>query len=256
MENIRYYPVIDNKPSTEKIRAQIQAQLWTNMILTDNIDDANAILVGWWDGFMLDTIKEYCHLNKIFVWMNYGTLWFLLNKIQTIEELPKTIQELDIIEEVTPKVTINTEDGSQYVTYAINDVVIGKHVLDYFHFDVHHGNEQKSIKWSAFIVSTGIGSTWYRLGNWGGIIPLHSKLRGIMWLAAKPFEYNWIAPCRIHITTHGKQLPDIGVDGYGPGFHKNISDVIIESDWTSIKLWFTKEEEFETRRHLMANQKL
>ncbi len=46
MENIRYYPVIDTKPSTEKIRAEIKAQLGSNMMITENIDEANAILVG------------------------------------------------------------------------------------------------------------------------------------------------------------------------------------------------------------------
>ena len=66
--------------------------------------------------------------------------------IQTIEELPKTMQELDIIEEVTPKVTINTEDGEQHVTYAINDIVIGGHILDYFHFDVNYDSERISAK--------------------------------------------------------------------------------------------------------------
>ncbi len=56
------------------------------------------------------------------------------------------MQELDIIEEVTPKVTINTEDGEQHVTYAINDIVIGGHILDYFHFDVNYDSERISAK--------------------------------------------------------------------------------------------------------------
>lgn len=225
-------------------------------MITENIDEANAILVGWWDGFMLDTIKKYCQHNKVFVGMNYGTLWFLLNNIQTIEELPKTMQELDIIEEVTPKVTINTEDGEQHVTYAINDIVIGRHILDYFHFDVNYDSERISAKWSGFIVTTAIGSSAYWLWNWWGILPLNSKIRGIMWLAAKPFTHKHIKPSRIHIATLGKQLPDIGVDGYGPWFHKNVSDVIIEPDGTTIKIGFTKQEEFWAKRLIIANQKL
>jgi len=255
MENLRYYPIIDHKPNTEKIRAEIQAQIWTNMMLTENIDEANAILVWWWDGFMLDTIKQYCHLNKIFVGMNYGTLWFLLNNIQTIEELPKTIQELDIMEEVTPKVTINTEDGEQHVTYAINDIVIGG-IFDSFNFDVRYGNEKISAEWSGLIVATAIGSSAYRLSNGWPLLPLNSKIRGIMWLATRPFNYFWFKTCRIHITTHGKKLPKIAVDGYGPGFHQNMTDIIIEPDGTSVRIWFTKQEEFVEKRLMLARQKL
>lgn len=58
------------------------------------------------------------------------------------------MEELDIIEEVTPKVTITTQDGEEHLTHAINDIVVGGHVLDYFHFDVNYGNEQISAKGS------------------------------------------------------------------------------------------------------------
>lgn len=49
MENLRYYAVMDEKPSTTIIRKQIEAQLAQNMMFTDNIDEANAILVGGGD---------------------------------------------------------------------------------------------------------------------------------------------------------------------------------------------------------------
>lgn len=257
METLRYYPIIDTKPNTEKIRKQVQAELWKNMLFTDDINQANAILVCWWDWFMLDVIKEHCQTkDKVFVWMNYGTLGFLLNNIQDIAELPKTKEELDIIKEIIPKVTIQCENGDKHTTHAVNDIVIGQSIFDYYSFDIQYWRENRHIKWTGMILSTPIGSSAYRLGNWWQIMPLNSEIRGIMWIASAPFKYEYLIPQHTQITVQGKTLPDIWIDGYGRGYFQNAKKVTIEPNGTNIEIWFLKKEQFDRKRLLLATQKL
>lgn len=45
MEKIKYYPLIDEKPNTQKIKEYIQSHIAEDLLFTENLDDANAILV-------------------------------------------------------------------------------------------------------------------------------------------------------------------------------------------------------------------
>jgi len=257
METLRYYSVIDNKPDTEKIRKEVEEELWNNLLFTNNIKEANAILVCGWDGFMLDVIKEHCHnKDKVFVWMNYGTLGFLLNNISTIAQLPKTKEELDIIKEIIPKVTIQCEDGQKHTTHAVNDIVIWHSIFDYYGFDIQYWREHRQLKWTWMILSTPIGSSAYRLGNGGQIMPLNSEIRGIMWLAAAPFKHEYLIPQIVEITPKWKTLPDVGVDGYGNSYYSKAKKITVEPNGTRIQIWFLKEEQFERKRLLLTKQKL
>ena len=139
---ILYYPILDtNRPRAQALQQQIEGWLY-NTLITDDESKANAYLVWWWDGFMLDTIKKQYDFskspedNKLFFWVNCGTLWFLLNDI-TIQDIPKNVEELEVLKANLMKVEIVKNDSSTEIKYAINDVVVWGNMLDYFKFDIN-----------------------------------------------------------------------------------------------------------------------
>lgn len=62
----------------------------------------------------------------------------------------------------------------------VNDLVIGKGILDYFYCTVQTNEQTYHIQGTALILATAIGSTAYWLSNGGPVIPLSSNVRGIM----------------------------------------------------------------------------
>ena len=58
MDKVLYYPVIDEKRSKwKKLIEKLKSWFFKNIV--SDIDKSNAILVGWWDGFMIHTMKKY-----------------------------------------------------------------------------------------------------------------------------------------------------------------------------------------------------
>lgn len=123
------------------MKAQIESGFYKDLI-TDDESKANAYLVGGGDGFMLDAMKRKYDFsrspedNKLFFGVNCGTLGFLLNDLQGVERLPRTREEIDIVKGYIMQVEILKKDTSKEIRYAINDVVVGGNVLDYFKFFV------------------------------------------------------------------------------------------------------------------------
>ncbi len=257
-----YYPVLDAaRDQSTEIQKQINAQLSDVLQITDNIDKANALLIWWGDGFMLDMIKKYYDFNKsneenkIFVGWNCGTLWFLLNNIDTVKDLPNRLDDVDIIEAKAMKVDILTKDYQNEIKYAINDIVIWWNILDYFNFKIKGKDIDKSFWWTGMITSTAIWSSAYRLANGWPLIPVDSHLWWVMWLASKPFNYNILKPDIIKITPTWRTEIMAGIDGYG-GKIDNVKQITISPSDHNIKLWFLKNDAFESKRLLIANEKL
>jgi hypothetical protein len=59
-----------------------------------------------------------------------------MNDIKTIDDIPKSFDDLNIRNTAFIKAEIEFEDGSKKVAYAANDICIGNSVLDYYNFDV------------------------------------------------------------------------------------------------------------------------
>lgn len=129
---------------------------------------------------MLHMLKEYQHYELPFVGVNFGRLGFLMNDITDYTALPKDMDQLDFVTEQLPHVTAIDAAGKEYATSMVNDLVIGKGVLDYLYCTVQTSEKTYHIQGTALILSTAIGSTAYWLSNGGPIIPLSSNLRGIM----------------------------------------------------------------------------
>lgn len=88
-----------------------------------------------------------------------------MNTITDYDLLPDSIIDLDIITENLPHITMTDAENKTHTCNAINDVIIGKNLIDYFTFQVSTASRSQTIKGSGLILTTPIGSTAYRLSN-------------------------------------------------------------------------------------------
>ena len=252
MDKILYYPVIDEKRAKwKKLMEKIKSWCFKNIVYDFN--KANVILVWWGDWFMIHAMKKYFDSWKLFFGLNCGTLWFLLNDFDS--ELPKKKQDIDIVRWHCVKVEVTTNNGKKYDLYAVNDIVIWWNILDYFSFDIQSQDFSKKVKWTWLIISTVLWSSGYRLSNWWPIMPMTSKLLGIMWIAAKPFNYHLIKYQNIKITPIGRMPFLVWVDGYS-GKIENVKEVVISPSTKYVDLWFVKDYDFDSKRINLSNHKL
>lgn len=259
MEKIKYYPLIDEKPNTQKIKEYIQSHIAEDLLFTENLDDANAILVWWGDGFMLDMIKKYISSGKPFVGINYGTLWFLLNNIKDFADIPTDFSQLELVHEKTPSVEIIDSAWQSHHNHVINDVILwGKQwILDFFGFHVYNDEWiDMHIKGTGLFVSTPIWSTAYRLKSWWPVMPLNSELWGVMGVCSMPFHHKIIEPQELTIDVTSKSSAITWVDGFGNGYYPDVRKVIIRKSEQWLTLGFRKEEQFAKKRILIAQNTL
>lgn len=198
---ITYFPVFS---PTDKAKAWYNKLLADNeIILADAPEKADYILVWGGDGFMLDAIKKYMSFGKPFFWVNCGTLWFLLNQVTNPSKLPRKKSEISTVSPAIIEVQLENTTGQKYTTICINDIMIWGNILDYYTFTVWSAKRKQHIKWSGFVISTSVWSTAYWLNLGWPLIPLHSKLRGTIWVAARPFQYKIMKPQKLTIKIDG-----------------------------------------------------
>ena len=250
---ITYFPVFS---PTDKAKAWYNKVLAdTEIILADTPEKADYILVWGGDGFMLDAIKKYMSFGKPFFWVNCGTLWFLLNQVASPSKLPHKKSEITTVSPAIIEVQLENNAGNKYSTVCINDIMIWGNILDYYTFTVWSAKRKQAIKWSGFVISTSIWSTAYWLNLWWPLIPLHSKLRGAIWVASRPFQYKVMKPQKMTIKIEWRSSTLIWIDWYANSF-RNITKITCTPSKQTISLWFFKWSDFETKRLYIAEQKL
>ena len=260
MENLLYYPILDlNRPKANELKQQIESWLYDNLI-TDDEHKANAYLVGGGDGFMLDTVKKNYNFdkspeeNKLFFWINCGTLGFLLNDI-SLDTLPLHINDIDVIKAHMMQVDMVTKDGKYERRYALNDIVVWGNILDYYKFQIDAEHLHRKFHGTGIMMSTALWSTAYRMNNWGPLMPASSLLRGISGISSLPFDHKIITPETLQISISWRTPAMVGVDGYG-GKVENVDHIIVSPTDHYTKVAFIKDTPFDTKRILLAEQKL
>jgi len=88
-----------------------------------------------------------------------------MNTISNYDDLPTSLDQYTIITEKLPHITMEDTDGNIHTCNAINDIIIGKKLIDYFSFHVQTETESYTIKGTGLILSTPIGSTAYWHSN-------------------------------------------------------------------------------------------
>jgi len=242
-----FFPLLSPHKNTKSLQDYIASH---PARFTDDVTQATAILVAGGDGFMLHSIKLYHQHQLPFIGVNFWTVGFLMNHIDTYDLLPDDIAQYTLIQQTLPSVTMHDDTGNTHHCHAINDIIIGKNLIDYFHFDIHSDSINKTIKGTGLILSTPIGSSAYRYKNGWPIIDLDSNTRGLMGIATLPFHHTQITPQTITIAINGKKPADIGIDGYS-GLHTNIIKLIIKTSPQIISLAFLPDQNLHHKRQLL-----
>jgi len=251
-----YLPIIDQRASCKLLKKNTSGAWETSETsFTDSIEQANAILVGGGDGFMIKTIKQFHHYQLPFVGINCGTLWFLLNQETDIQKLPQRKEDLTISTAHLIEVEITTKDGSIHKDIAINDVSIGNTIMDYIRMDIAAGKRSEKVEGTGMVIANAIGSTAYTLKLWVPLIPLESNLLCIAGIATNPFRYHFIQNETIHIDCKARTSIKCSCDGHS-NVYDDVIHISIKLSEKTVQLGRFANEDFKNKRLLSAAQKL
>jgi len=147
-----------------------------------------SVIVLWWDGTMLRSIKQYYHLNLPFLWINLWNKWFLLNKKNYITKKSKFIKSyFPII-----KATVTTWKN-KYSDIFFNEINITAWWWKMLDLDIILSNKNKiNIKWDWILICTPAGSTGYNSSLRWPIIPHNVSALAITPKA--PWHPRWQHP--------------------------------------------------------------
>ena len=145
-------------------------------IKPNRLVDADLLIVIGGDGFMLQTLKRYRKLKKIFYGINSGSYGFLMNKFSS-KNMIKNLFKAKMIS-ISPLEMIVKNNKKQIKKYlAINEVSILRQSRQAASLLIKHGSKQiiKKLVSDGVLVSTPAGSTAYNLSVHGPILSLNSK---------------------------------------------------------------------------------
>lgn len=249
--DLKHFTLYSESESCNIARWNYEKFFQDNLQIVDNIQNADSIMVRWWDGFMLHSIKDYLDMNKIFLGINCWTLWFLMNDLDKFD----IKDEIKIFQANLLEVEIYNKKGNKKIAYALNDIVIGKNVLDYYTFEITWQSYCQKIEGTGLIISSPIWSTAYRLAQGWPIMPLKANMWGIMWIASHPFGYKLIAPQEIEIKINWKQTALAGIDWYA-WYHENVVKLVIRPTDKFVEMWFLRSQDISTKRLFLAEKKM
>lgn len=217
---------------------------------------ADLIIVLWWDGTMLEAVQALHHYNKTFFGVNCGTLWFLLNDIKSVTEIPTSIEWLQLITEPFLQATIETTAWEIHDTIlAVNDIVINPHLHYYPQFIIEKNWQPiKTLQGSWLIITSAIWSTWYRANFDGPLIPTWQDNIWLMWNGTGGFKYSlmkWPYPYTINIVA--RTPIDAYIDGTFSIF-KDISSITYTPSQKTFTLAFSHKDFHEKRLQLHSSK--
>lgn len=231
-----YYPIFPDRviPGAGRgndVRIWVERFLLPAGIVTMDEKAANAYLVVGGDGTLMTGVRKKIDKGKIFVGVNRGTLGFLLNPIDQINDIPLLMSQINAIELGLIEVVFTTNDGEDLRFYAFNDVIIGADIADYITFEIagslRHFPTRK-VAGNGVIVSTPQGTTAYALKARGtnALLPLDSKNWQITGVATGPYPCDQVTPQEITIDVHSRGLVNGYADGHGQAV-KGITRAVI-----------------------------
>ena len=168
-----YMPFLlsDKNDRSKKIRSLIKKQIETTTIKKSKI-----IIVIGGDGFMLQTLKKYKKLNKLFYGINSGNYGFLMNKFSS-KNIIKNLSQAKMICISPLEMTVKNKSNQIRKSLAINEVSVLRQSRQAANLSISYGTKQiiKKLIADGVLVSTPAGSTAYNLSVHGPILSLNSK---------------------------------------------------------------------------------
>jgi NAD+ kinase len=145
----------------------------------------NLIIVIGGDGFMLETLKKYKNLKKIFYGINSGNYGFLMNKFH-LKNIIKNLSKAKMITISPLEMIVKNNKNQNKKNLAINEVSILRQSRQAASLSISIGSKKiiKKLVSDGVLVSTPAGSTAYNLSVHGPILNLNSKRLSISPISA------------------------------------------------------------------------
>lgn len=147
-------------------------------------EEATVLVVLGGDGFMLEMVHRYLHLDIPFFGLNCGTVGFLMNRAKDVDIRNRIYAAQAQV--LYPLIMTTTgADGSQSQALAFNEVSFLRQERQAAKLSIRVNGETRMTNMicDGLIVSTAAGSTAYNLSAYGPIIPI-----GIPLLAVTPIS--------------------------------------------------------------------
>ena len=156
-----------------------------NLFLTNNVSEADFILVLGGDGSLLDAIQSYKDLNIPFVGIHTGSIGYYMHNIKDLDDIKLFNNNLEILE--FPMLKFKAEDGDSNIfkgaSFADIWVERAKPQSLKYHMCVNNNKNQYCTKIDSDMIigdgilfSTPAGSTGYTKNLRGNIIPINTPI--------------------------------------------------------------------------------
>ena len=262
-QKLTYYPVLPPEGDlgaerSDHIRQWIEDTLKPQGIVTDNEKEATAYLVASGDGGMTKAARGKCDKGKILFGVNCGTLGFLMNQVDSVERIPRFMDELNTVEVNLLKGTFHFSSGKSVTYLAFNDIFCGGNIADFITFNIKGSLSHfrdRTVKGNGIFISSPQGTTGFALNARGSssVLPLDTRTWYIGGVATGPYPNSVFSPQKVEIEVESRK----SVFGYADGYEqeaKGISRIVIEPTKHHVKLGFFKEVDFEARRRELAQK--
>ena len=166
-----FFLLSDKNNRSKKIRSLIKKQIEITTIKKSKI-----IIVIGGDGFMLQTLKKYKKLNKLFYGINSGNYGFLMNKFSS-KNIIKNLNKAKMISISPLEMIVKNRNNQVKKSLAINEVSVLRQSRQAASLSIKSGSRQiiKKLVSDGVLVSTPAGSTAYNLSVHGPILSLNSR---------------------------------------------------------------------------------
>jgi len=228
-----------------------------------NEPEPDIIFVSGGDGAMLHAMQEHHHHNKPFLGHAIGTLNFSMNRINNLEEFfPKLIsgkQKLYLLDLNAIRVWYIDKSGiKKEVGQAINDLVIGTHIMGYHHLSISSVDKSFNnleFKGAGICIATFFGSTGYNFNLGGPILPLDSDLWSIKGVICNRYIEDIIKVQSMTINNLSENsLVNIFIDGIDKEQLLGFEEKILFERGKMMQLAFLDKNEFMQKRVEIASR--
>ena len=204
-------------------------------------------LVAGGDGAMLHAIHDTIDKDIPYLGKALGTFNFLMNNIDDDISVIQGLLDDSIKIETFTTYTIKAFLNGKKIGEAVNDVILGNKLYDYFTFNISTESKDLDnfeVKGSGICISTAIGSTAFNYNNGGRILPLDSEFLSITGVVCNRYLNDILPFQNIHITSNGARI-------YLTNSNSKVlkeGDKLLLKKGSEIKLAFLDKNEFLKRR--------